>query len=275
MNLETFTRFSSILAYLSGARRRVGYYRFSQEGLYCGQLLSHRVPHSVHQHTWKSYVTLVDALREAPGDQPSGRFRIPDSARRLPRFCSTESDRARIHALLKQQAPGWSHGGRLILVNPNASQLVPLRKWPLDRYIELVRRLLEDPSVYVGITGVATEREEAQLIVRTVGSRRVIDLTGRTDLADLLHLFNMAELLVTNDSGPAHFASLTEIPILVFFGPETPELYKPLSENCTVMYSHFACSPCDDNRCLKAISVDEVHAAIQSVALRRQLGDTA
>jgi len=114
----------------------------------------------------------------------------------------------------------------------------------------------------------------------------VIDLAGRTDLADLLHLFNMAELPVTNDSGPAHFASLTEIPILVFFGPETPELYKPLAENRTVMYSHFACSPCvsafnqkrspcDDNRCLKAISVDEVHAAIQSVVLRRQLGDTA
>jgi ADP-heptose:LPS heptosyltransferase len=81
---------------------------------------------------------------------------------------------------------------------------------------------------------------------------------------------------VTNDSGPAHFAALTDVHVIVFFGPETPELYRPLTDRCTVMYSNYACSPCvsaynqrrsvcTNNRCLTTISVDTVHAAVVDV----------
>jgi ADP-heptose:LPS heptosyltransferase len=96
-------------------------------------------------------------------------------------------------------------------------------------------------------------------------------------------VFNIADVLVTNDSGPAHFAALTPIHVVVFFGPETPELYRPVTEHCTVLYSNYACSPCvsafnqrrsvcSNNRCLQAISVDEVHATVSS--LLTQLPET-
>ena len=75
--------------------------------------------------------------------------------------------------------------------------------------------------------------------------------------------------MVTNDSGPAHFASLLQLRTVVLFGPETPRLYSPIGNKHKILYANFACSPCvsvyngkkspcNDNRCLKAITVDEV-----------------
>jgi ADP-heptose:LPS heptosyltransferase len=135
-------------------------------------------------------------------------------------------------------------GKRLIAVNPNASTLISIRKWPLDRYATLVARLLEDPRNACVITGLASEQHDARFILNRVNSDRLADLTGKTSLRDLIDLFNLADVFEKNDSGPAHFAALTDIHVVVFFGPETPHLYKPLTDRCTVMYSHYACSPC-------------------------------
>jgi ADP-heptose:LPS heptosyltransferase len=181
--------------------------------------------------------------------------------------------------LLERECPGI-HGKRLIAVNPNASKLIEVRKWPLERYAELVSRLLDDPRNACVITGLSSDAEDARFIVDRVKSGRLVDLTGRTSLRELIDLYNLADILVTNDSGPAHFAALTDIDVVVFFGPETPRLYKPLTERCTVLYAHYACSPCvsafnqrqsvcTNNRCLKHITVDEVYAAIVGILERR------
>ena len=109
----------------------------------------------------------------------------------------------------------------------------------------------------------------------------MLNLAGHTTLTDLVELFTIGSVLITNDSGPAHFAALTDIPIIVFFGPETPSLYKPLSERCTVMYSDFACSPCvssfnqkssscENNLCLKSIGIDEVSRVVKRVLSERR-----
>jgi len=85
---------------------------------------------------------------------------------------------------------------------------------------------------------------------------------------------------VTNDSGPAHFASLTDIRVFTLFGPETPILYAPLGEHGTPLYANLACSPCvsafnhrkttcTDNQCLKRILpaqvIDLVKESLQSL----------
>lgn len=276
VNLEMFSRFGAVLAFLSGASRRVGFHRFAQEGLYIGRLLTHEVAYNPHQHTWKAYVTLVAALDEPAGTVPLGKQRIDDRDCVVPRFTPDPTRLAALWGRLAALAPALEATGRLVLVNPNASSLIETRKWPIERYIELVRQLLRDPDVAVAITGVASERGDARRIVTAVQSERVVDLTGQTTLDDLLHLFDLADLLVTNDSGPGHFAALTDIPILVLFGPETPALYRPLSPNCTVVYAGLACSPCvsafnqkrsacRDNQCLKVISVQEVYAAARRI----------
>ena len=105
-----------------------------------------------------------------------------------------------------------------------------------------------------------------QHIVNQANSPFCIDLTGYTQsIEELLMLLHRASLLITNDGGPGHFAALTAIPTIVFFGPETPVLYKPLGEKVYPFYLSFSCSPClsaynhrvspcdGDNQCLKQI----------------------
>ena len=98
---------------------------------------------------------------------------------------------------------------------------------------------------------------------------RCIDFTGRTSFRELLALYSIARLMITCNSGPAHFAVLLDLPTIVLFGPETPRLYSPLGNKQRILYSEFACSPCvsvyngkksscTDNQCLKTISVETV-----------------
>ena len=99
----------------------------------------------------------------------------------------------------------------------------------------------------------------------------MIDLTGYTrSVAELLALFHVARLLVTNDGGPGQFAALTPIWTVMLFGPETPALYAPLTPKCHSFYSQWPCSPCltaynhrnsfcdGDNQCLKVIAPEAV-----------------
>ena len=101
----------------------------------------------------------------------------------------------------------------------------------------------------------------------------IIDLTGYTrSISELLALFHVARLLVTNDGGPGQFAALTPIWTLMLFGPETPGLYAPLTPRCYSFYSNWPCSPCltaynhrssycdGDNQCLKVIAPTAVLA---------------
>jgi ADP-heptose:LPS heptosyltransferase len=280
INLEAFTRFTAMIGYLSGAGTRVGFYRFSQEGLYTGDLFTHRVQYSPHLHTWQSLVTLVNALDAPPDELPLGKFPAPAADDHVVPRVSHPELQPRLRELLgPTNAP--APGRRLIVINPNASKLISIRKWPLERYADLVARLLENPAHTCVLTGVASELDDARFIRERVHSDRLVELTGKTSLAELIELYNMADVLVTNDSGPAHFAALTDIDVVVFFGPETPKLYGPMTRRSTVLYSHYACSPCvsafnqrrspcTNNRCLQEISVESVHQTVLSVLARRE-----
>ena len=98
-----------------------------------------------------------------------------------------------------------------------------------------------------------------------------MDLTGYTrTIMELITLLHLGSLLITNDGGPGHFASLTPIPTIVFFGPETPALYGPLGGKAVSLHVPLPCSPCvtaynhrkspcdGNNVCLKAIDPKEV-----------------
>jgi ADP-heptose:LPS heptosyltransferase len=90
-------------------------------------------------------------------------------------------------------------------------------------------------------------------------------------LREVVTLFSFSQLLIGNDSGPAHFAALTDIKIISLFGPETPALYGPLSPKAVNLWAGYACAPClsahnhryticRNNRCLQAIPPEKVSA---------------
>jgi ADP-heptose:LPS heptosyltransferase len=171
-----------------------------------------------------------------------------------------------------QRGAGTARYSPLVLLNANASDLLPLRRWPGQRYVDLARRLLDRaPEVHIAFTGAPGEAAEAESLVGEVGSERCFSLAGKTTLRDLLVLYCLADLLVTNDSGPAHFATLTPIRVITLFGPETPALFGARSSRTLIVWKNLACSPCvnaynnrlstcRDNRCMQEITVDEVFA---------------
>ncbi len=73
VNLETFARFSTILAFLTGAPRLVGFHRFHEEGHYLGDLITHKVIYNPHRHAAETFLTLVEALGEVPDREPRAK----------------------------------------------------------------------------------------------------------------------------------------------------------------------------------------------------------
>ena len=131
-----------------------------------------------------------------------------------------------------------------MLVNPNASNLLPQRRWLPERYAELIRRILAaHDDALVLITGAPSERAEAEQLAAQCASERCIAFAGHTTLTDLPALYAMAKVMISNDSGPAHFSAACGLPTIVLFGPETPNLYRPLG-TATAIYAGLACSPC-------------------------------
>jgi ADP-heptose:LPS heptosyltransferase len=119
------------------------------------------------------------------------------------------------------------------------------------------------------MTGSPAEASAVAALVDQVRSHRCFNLGGRTTLRQLLVIYGLAEVLVTNDSGPAHFASLTGIDVVTLFGPEHPKLFAARTARNHVFWEGITCSPClsalnnrtsrcRDNLCMQRIDVDRV-----------------
>ncbi len=280
IDLEFFARASAAFSYLSGAAVRVGFHAYFGEGPYRGKLMSHRVRYNPNLHTSQTFASLVDALDIAPRDFP--RFDRPPPAIEHP-IPSFEPLPGEIEAVEKLLALHSKNAGArpLILLNANASDLIPLRRWDENRYVELAQRLIARfGKINIAFTGAPEESVKIDALVRRIADDRVFSMAGKTTLRQLMVLYGLADVLVTNDSGPAHFASLTQIHTVTLFGPETPLLFAAVTPRNTPLTAGLPCSPCvsalnnrqsacRDNACMQRIAVDEVFEAVcRSLAAR-------
>jgi ADP-heptose:LPS heptosyltransferase len=273
LDMELFARFTALLSYFIGAKNRVGYHRYRNEGLYRGNFLTHKVPFNPHIHIAYNMLNLIYAVNSSLDNIPLTKFPYDEKDIVIPKVSiSSEGKEAVLRKLAKENVEVLQ-AEKLILINPNASDIIPIRRWPLERYVGLIKLLLGHDGIYVVVTGIESEREDAAEICRAAGSKKCINFAGKTTFFELIELYHVADILITNDSGPVHFSSMTDIKTFVFFGPETPKLYGPLIRDTHVFYSHFSCSPCvsafnhrkspcTNNECLKAISVQSVYQEV-------------
>lgn len=279
IDLEFFARSSAALGYLSGARRRIGFHARFGEGPYRGDLQTHRVAYNPHVHTATAFRSLVEASLADPTQLPTFGWRsqpppLPPSYAIEPHETAAV-DAARRDLGVPSDAP-------VILLNANAGDLLPLRKWPEENYVTLAQRLAaEFPPTHILFTGGPEEAARTAELAAATNSPRCHSIAGRTTLRELLALYHRATVLVTNDSGPAHFAALTPIEVVVLFGPETPLLFAAPGPRTHVVWSGLACSPCvsalnnrqsvcRDNICMRTITVDEVHARVAALHRARR-----
>ena len=275
IDMEFFSRASAIFSFLSGATTRVGLHRFTGELPYRGDLMTHRVHYNPHLHVSILYAVLVEAAMREPRDEPL--LKVPAAAfagpNPSPGFAPTGAETERMTALIRE-AGDAGVDEPVVLLNPNASDLLPLRKWDQARFVELGQMILRaHPRARIVVTGAPAERRSSEQLCRDLGSPRVVSAAGRTSLRELLTLYTLSNVLVTNDSGPAHFASLTPVHTVVMFGPETPRLFGSVAASTTIIWKELACSPCvsvfnhrlspcTNNRCMQLITVAEVFDAV-------------
>lgn len=266
IDCELFARVSSLFARLSGALVHVGFHPHTQEGLYRGSFITNPVLYNPYLHISHQYLNLATALTST--SQPKGKRVIKTDLTPAPPIVFPESEiNAFFHRLYKNH-PAISNK-RLVLLYPSGGAL-PIRAWPHASYLTLSRALLED-GFALGIIGLPSDQMQAQALVTECASPWCINLAGYTqNIRELLLLFQRAALLVTNDGGPGQFAAITKMPSIVLFGPETPLLYRPLGANVHSLFAQVSCAPCltaynhrntpcdGDNRCLQAITPEEV-----------------
>lgn len=279
IDFELFSRFTAIISFLSGARRRIGFYRFYSEGLYRGNFHTHKVQYNPHMHISLNFLALALSLKAPENEIPMLKAQL--FKEKIERKHIEVSKEAKQKILNKLNAinPSINERSKLIVIDPNYSWAIPMRSWPTGNYAKLAKMLLRAPNTFVLLTGtIASGSENAKLICGRVQSSRCINLIGKFNLREFIELLGTVDVVITHDSGPAHFASITGTKVIVMFGPETPKVYAPLGDNVKAIYADYACAPCvsafnerhsacNNNKCMQAISAEEVYAEVQK-ALR-------
>ena len=177
IDLELFSRFTALMTGLCGADRRVGFYRFHGEGLYRGEMLTHRVAYNAHIHIAKNFIALVDSLLAQSPTVPYAKTFIGDDQVNAKIRSASAEERARVLDRIRALTPFDPGKNRLVLINPNASELLPHRRWAASRYAELIGRILANfEDVVVLITGGPEERAGAE---RLAAANPAFDLVRR------------------------------------------------------------------------------------------------
>ena len=270
IDLELFSRVSALLTGFSGAKNRVGYHNFHGEGLYRGDMLTHKVAYNPHIHIAKNFISLIYALEAKTHEVPFSKIVITEEDIKLDQVTFSPEQQAIIQQKVTGLAPSYPETTpRIVLINPNASDLLPQRRWPKANFIALMQNLLNaHEDIIILITGAPGEKAEAQALLEQVNHPRCINFAGQLKLLEMPILYSISTLMVTNDSGPGHFSSITPLKTFVLFGPETPKLYGSLG-NSTAIFAGLACSPCvsaanhrktpcTEPVCMDAITVEQV-----------------
>ncbi len=269
IDCELFSRVSALLSFSTGAPVRAGFTPHTQEGLYRGSFINHSIPYNPYQHISKQFLSLVDAL-QSPDGMPRNRAGVIRAIPAEPELSVpfTPEELAAYRGKVEADHP-VTRTRQLVLVYAGGG-ILPERAWPATYYARVVQGLCAAGHA-VGLIGLKDDAQLARELKTQVGSDACIDLTGYTkSIRELLMLMHASKLLITNDGGPSHFATVTPIQTMVFFGPETGKLYGPLGKRTIILESGIACSPCltaynhrltfcdGDNQCLKRIAPDPV-----------------
>ena len=288
IDLELFSRFTALLTGLCGAQRRVGYHIFHGEGLWRGTMLTRKVHYNPHIHITKNFLSLIHAAYAKEIEVPFSKIQILDSEVRLEQaIIDTQVKNAVLERIVKLASSAgipFAHGKqRLILINPNASDLLPQRRWAQARFSELIQSIAKRyPDDLILITGSPAEIAYVETVRSVANVAHSLNFAGQVSFSELPALYTLSDVMVTNDSGPGHFSAVTPLRTIVLFGPETPALYGSLGNSISIT-ANLACSPCvsaanhrktpcHNNICMQAISVKQV---MEKVELQLQAADLA
>ena len=165
-------------------------------------------------------------------------------------------------------ASGYDPKKPLVILNPGA-YYGPAKRWPGSRFAELASLLQEKNKAQILIVGSAEEVELAESIASSM-TERPINMAGQTTLRQLAELISLANLFITNDSGPMHITNALRVPLIAIFGPTDPRVTGPFHQPSAVIKKEVSCWPCSyrecpfDHRCMMEIEPEEIFTVSQN-----------
>ncbi len=225
LNLESYSRYSALFSFCSGAGTRVGFHTASLPSR--GQLFSHRVYWSPYRHAMENFLALGGAIGVPPGPRML----------ELRALKPAEEKKGRVWLRKKGLTPA-----RYILFTPNSDSVKALNTYPRQRWLELADLLYRRSGCHVVVVGAKADPRWTLAVAEA--RSYVHNLSGKTSFTALMVILKDAACLVSVDTGIAHLAAVLQIPTVTLFGPDAPVLYGPVNPRGRVMYANLHCSPC-------------------------------
>ncbi len=246
---------SSLVAWLGGARRRIGYARDARGLLLTDRLAFPRDAKGSRIPTpaVESYLAIVR------------RLGCPVESVR-PRLFTTDADRRSADEAWERL--GVPSGSRVVCLNTGGA-FGPAKSWPPEHFAALARRLAEELDVWALVVCGPSEREPAREIVAKAGHPRVVSLAdGPLSLGLTKACIERSALLVTTDSGPRHFAAAFDVPVVSLFGPTHIAWTRTYHPRAVHLRHPVPCGPCQKpvcplvhHRCMRELSPGSVFRA--------------
>ncbi len=163
-------------------------------------------------------------------------------------------------------------GDPLAVLHPGARWVTKL--WPEACWARLAGWLVREKGFQVAITGSSSDRDLVEAIVAQAEGP-LLNLAGRTSLAELAALLKKARVAVTTDTGPMHLAAALGTPVVALFGPTAPWRTGPFGAGHQVVRLPLSCSPCfrrqcPEPRCLTDLPVSAAQSAVEKILVRRK-----
>ncbi len=231
---------SALELWLGGVPRRIGYAGHQRHWL-LQQVLTPPLRLGPPQHQVEHY---LDLARSLGADAEPGEIAIAAPAER--HLSSTRFG----------LCPGAEYG--------------PAKRWLPERFAETAAAL----GGHWVLFGTAKDAEAGAAIDQSLGEN-CTNLIGRTTLEELIEELRQCALLLTNDTGTMHLATLLGVPVIAVFGSTEPRLTGPLGRRHVVVRHQVECSPCFlrecplDFRCMKAVTAPDVTAAARRLLAAR------
>ncbi len=257
LNLEFFSRFAAILSVLSGAGCRAGFHMLH---LPVGDLYTHRTNLNVYRNVAENYLHVGE---EAGVIAPTTT---------LASYIGEFPYKPEKPTSLKVE-------GDYIVLNAQSSETIQtLRSWPTDAWIKLITRLRAGyPDRQLVLVGTKDGRDiYLEILQQFQNDQHIVDCVGKTTFDEFAGLIAHAEIVVSVDSGPLHLGAFMKRRTVGLFGPETPVLYGYDLPWVSILCRNLICSPClaiydakksvldcQDNQCMKQITVEQVFVEIE------------
>ncbi len=265
IDLEFFSKFSTLLSFLSRAAVRVG---FHLNDFWRYSLVTHPIYFNCFRHISDVY------------EQAGQRLDVTVSDHSLSRIEPTEAEAESARQFLSRH--GWSEGKVLLGMNINAGEKSLERRWPIENWKNLIETMLQrHDNMYIVLTGSPNERQYVESLWQLFSEKylpRIMVVAGRWSLMEFIASLSFFTGFVTGDSGPLYIAATEDIPMVSLWGPGRPSFYEPNVKNNYSIYKNYPCSPClfmfttfegmwcdHQGWCMQAIELQEVLDAVENM----------